>query len=64
MQIWFDTLFYFILTFGCIIFENDSSGASHKNEWPELLFKLKFKVALAIQDLFAGNDPSQYNVFI
>ncbi len=64
MQIWFDTLFYFILFFGCIILEYDSSGASNKSESLELLFKPKFEVALAIQDLFAGNDPSQYSVFI
>jgi hypothetical protein len=52
--------------FGCIIFEYDdsSSGASPKSEWPELLFKPKFEAVLAIQDPFAGNDPSQFSVFI
>ncbi len=56
-------IFDFILLFGCIIFECESSGASHKSEWPELLFKPKFEAALAIQNPFAGYDPSQYSVF-
>ncbi len=64
MQILFKTLFDFILLFGCIIFEYDSSGANHKSECPELLFKPKFEATLGIQNLFVGNDPSQYNVFI
>lgn len=60
----FDLIFDLVLLFGCIIFEYDSSGVSHKSEWPELLFKPKFEAVLAIQDPFAGNDPSQYSVFI
>ncbi|CAM6013990.1 unnamed protein product [Sphagnum balticum] len=51
------------LSIALLMPELGNYGASHKSEWPELLFKPKFEAALAIQDPFAGYDPTQSSVF-